>query len=103
MELYACWSAALLGDTFMTHFSQGGVNRYLIDDFACVGWDGFLGWMGSGGSVFQWHPGYRIGFAYVPSLLEWSDPTNRRGGLLHEEVVKCTNRISEMDGSELGS
>ena len=95
--------SAMLGDTFMTHFSQGGVNRYQSDDFACIGRDGFWGWMGSGGSVFQWHPDYRIGFAYVPSLLEWSDPTNRRGGLLQEEVVKCAIRISEMDGSELGS
>ena len=95
--------SALLEDIFMTHLSQGGVNRYQSDDFAGCGRDGFWGWMGYGGSVFQWHPDYRIGFAYVPSLLEWSDLTNQRGGLLQEEVVRCVNRVLGMDNSELGN
>ena len=86
--------AGLLGDVAMTHFSQGGVNRYQRDDFFCCGRDGFWGWMGYGGSVFQWHPELKIGFAYVPSGLEWSDLTNMRGGLLQEEVPRCVNRIS---------
>jgi hypothetical protein len=50
--------------------------------------------MGYGGSVFQWHPEMRIGFAYVPSRLEWSDLTNRTGGMLQKEVVRCVKRIS---------
>ena len=84
--------AGLIGDWCMTHFSQGGVNRYQTDDFFCCGRDGFWGWMGYGGSVFQWHPELRIGFAYVPTRLEWSDLTNSKGGLLQEEVVRCVKR-----------
>ena len=87
--------SGLLGDKFMTHYSQGGVNRYESDDdLLCCGRDGFWGWMGYGGSVFQWHPELKIGFAYLPTFLEWSDKTNSRGGLLQNEVVKCVNRIS---------
>ena len=26
--------------------------------------DGWMGWMGFGGSVMQWHPELKIGFAY---------------------------------------
>jgi len=83
-----------LGDKFMTHYSQGGVNQYKNEDFLCCGRDGFWGCMGYGGSVFQWHPELRIGFAYVPSFLEWSDKTNSRGGLLQKEVVRCVKRIA---------
>ena len=43
--------------------------------------------------MFQWHPELKIGFAYVPTWLEWSDLTNSRGGYLQEEVVRCVKRI----------
>ena len=52
------------------------------------------------GSVFQWHPDLKIGFAYVPSGLEWSDLTNTREGLLQEEVVRWVNRISSSVDTE---
>ena len=42
------------------------------------GRDGFYGWMGLGGSVFQWHPQKRIGFAYVPTALNPIDLFNER-------------------------
>ena len=29
--------------------------------------DGWFGWMGTGGSVMQWHPELKIGFSYVPT------------------------------------
>lgn len=71
-----------------THFSQGGVNQFLAGDTLgrCRG--GFWGWMGYGGSVFQWHPQLRIGFAFVTSELEM-DVTNLRAGMLQDAVVRA--------------
>ena len=40
--------------------------------------DGWVGWMGLGGSLLQWHPELRISFAFVPSFLDWSDLDNTR-------------------------
>ena len=70
---------------------------------------GYFGWMGYGGSIFQWHPKLRIGFAYTPTLLEFHDMYNQRGGRLQvkilsfknnltfdqEEVVRCAQRQSK--------
>ena len=84
-----------------THFSQGGVNQYRLKSFPfsdtktftregdllCKGRAGFFGWMGLGGSCFQWNPDLKIGFAFVPTELEM-DLTNMRGGLLQEAVVR---------------
>ena len=49
------------GSTFgmKTNFTQGGVNKFEEEG----GRDGYYGWFGYGGSVFQWHPDLRIGFA----------------------------------------
>ena len=33
--------------------------------------NGYYGWYGLGGSVFQWNPRLKIGFAYVPTLMAW--------------------------------
>merc|ERR1712018_950676 len=40
---------------------------------------GFIGWFGMGGSIFQWHPELKIGFAFVPTSLHWFDFDNVRG------------------------
>ena len=56
-------------------------------DLFCNGRSGFYGWMGFGGSCFQWHPLLNIGFAFVPTELEM-DPTNERAGMLQEAVVR---------------
>ena len=99
-------TAGLSGDRASTHFSQGGINRYQTDDLFCCGRNGFWGWMGYGGSVFQWHPELRIGFSYVPTVLEM-DLTNRRGGLLQAEVVRCVKEraaaIRLREAEEAGS
>ena len=42
--------------------------------------------MGYGGSIFQWHPKLKIGFAYVPTLLEFHDMYNQRGGRLQVRI-----------------
>ena len=48
--------------------------------------DGFYGWMGLGGSVFQWHPELKISFAYVPNDLMVTDFINMRGRRLQKIV-----------------
>ena len=52
--------------------------------------DGWMGWMGFGGSVMQWHPELKIGFAYIPTCLHWYDLENLRGAKLQKKVVECT-------------
>ena len=102
-------SASNLGPyTASTHLSQGGVNKYRQSlfskqihiltslsregDLFCHGRSGFFGWMGFGGSCFQWNPHLKIGFAFVPTELE-VDLTNMRAGMLQEAVVRVvTNR-----------
>ena len=60
-------------------------------DLFCHGRSGFFGWMGFGGSCFQWNPELKIGFAFVPSELE-IDLTNMRAGMLQEAVVRVVSR-----------
>merc|ERR1719411_1294064 len=58
-----------------TNFTQGGVNKFEEEG----GRDGYYGWFGYGGSVFQWHPDLKISFAYTPPLLHWADAGNTIG------------------------
>jgi hypothetical protein len=46
------------------------------------GREGFVGWMGFGGSVFQWHPEMEIGFGFVPFDYNWVDNRNTKAGKL---------------------
>ncbi len=50
---------------------------------------GYLGWGGFGGSLFQWHPDLKIGFGYVPSRSNWYDFANLKSGELQAVVTKC--------------
>ena len=80
-----------------TTFTQGGLATFpatKTTDNALTrglnqGREGFYGWMGLGGSIFQWHPQKRIGFAYVPTSLNVLDLANERGKSYQAEVVKC--------------
>jgi hypothetical protein len=79
---------------FSTRFTQGGVNLYdnpfLVPESAgMTGRDGYVGWMGFGGSIFQWNPDYKIGFAYVPTMLDWTDLNNGKGLKLQKSIVEC--------------
>ena len=77
-------------------FTQGGVAEYEEEDTSTTtGREGYYGWMGYGGSVFQWHPELKIGFGYVPTLLTWMDLTNNKARLLQGEVAKCARTIQE--------
>jgi len=91
-------TAAMNASGTETTFSQGGVNFFKAgpesteQDNLRKDW---VGWMGLGGSVFQWHPELKISFAYVPSLLQPFDYTCLRGAYLQSEVVKCVESIKK--------
>lgn len=104
------WSAlhadpveAVMGGVIPTRFTQGGVNKFtpptagssrLERDFNC-GREGFYGWMGLGGSVFQWHPELDIGFAFVITELHVLDLLNERGKAYQEEVLRCVAALEQ--------
>ena len=80
-----------------TNFTQAGLARFdpvngastALDAGLNTGREGFYGWMGLGGSIFQWHPEKKIGFAYVPTSLNVLDIVNERGKAYQAEVVRC--------------
>jgi len=76
-----------------TYFTQGGVAEFRPYGGYSFR-NGYYGWMGYGGSLFQWHPKLQIGFAYVPTLLEFHCMLNRKGGRLQEEVVRCAEKLA---------
>jgi len=79
-----------------TQFTQGGVARFAptkagastIEKALNRGREGFYGWMGLGGSIFQWHPEYQIGFAFVPTSLHVLDLVNERSQVFQAEVLR---------------
>jgi CubicO group peptidase (beta-lactamase class C family) len=85
-----------------TTFTQGGVAHFEACDANSstakkafnTGREGFYGWMGLGGSIFQWHPQHNIGFGYVPTSLHVMDFMNERGKAYQAEVLRCVERIN---------
>lgn len=83
----------------VTTFTQGGVAYFLptnktspsIERALNDGREGFYGWMGLGGSLFQWHPEKKIGFAFVPTSLHILDFVNERGKAYQAEVLRCVD------------
>jgi CubicO group peptidase (beta-lactamase class C family) len=93
---------ATMGAVLTTRFTQGGVDCFTQctsnstraeRDFN-EGREGFYGWMGFGGSIFQWHPGLDIGFAFVPTSLHALDLFNERGKRYQAEILKCVARMA---------
>jgi CubicO group peptidase (beta-lactamase class C family) len=80
-----------------TTFTQGGVALFTEVTQSSSkmarafneGREGFYGWMGLGGSIFQWHPEHQIGFGYVPTSLNVLDLVNERGKAYQAEVLRC--------------
>lgn len=78
------------------YFTQGGLaalgrlpNRPTSRDLGLnQGREGFYGWLGLGGSIFQWHPEHQLGFAYVPTSLNILDLVNERGKSYQSQVLK---------------
>ena len=85
-----------------THFTQGGINLFVetharsssLDRAFNVGREGFYGWMGLGGSIFQWHPRHEIGLAFVPTSLHVLDILNERGKTYQAEVLRCVEQLN---------
>ena len=84
-----------------TQFTQGGAARFASAKAGAAemekalnhGREGFYGWMGLGGSVFQWHPEYQIGFAFVPTSLHVLDLCNERGKTFQTEVLRIVAEV----------
>jgi CubicO group peptidase (beta-lactamase class C family) len=84
-----------------TAFTQGGValfsaagrNSSRMEQAINSGREGYYGWMGLGGSLFQWHPRHKIGFGYVPTSLNVLDVVNERGKAYQAEVVRCVEKL----------
>jgi CubicO group peptidase (beta-lactamase class C family) len=83
--------------SIQTSFTQGGV-AYFSEDNAGSGGvnqalnrgrEGFYGWMGLGGSIFQWHPEKKISIAFVPTSLHMLDLVNERGKTYQAELLRC--------------
>ncbi len=89
-----------MGGLLPTRFTQGGVNLFTecnrdssrLEHEFNDGREGFYGWMGFGGSIFQWHPELDIGFAFVPTSLHVLDILNERGKVYQAEVLRCVRR-----------
>ncbi|MEX1665299.1 serine hydrolase domain-containing protein [Zhongshania arctica] len=78
----------------LAEFAQQGPKASAFDNGLNYGREGFYGWMGLGGSIFQWHPQHRIGFGYVPTSLNILDLVNERGKAYQIEVVRCIENLS---------
>lgn len=84
-----------------TSFTQGGLATFppagsgdsSLDIGLNRGREGYYGWMGLGGSIFQWHPERGIGFAYVPTSLNVLDIVNERGKAYQAEVIRCVSGV----------
>lgn len=93
---------ATMGGFLPCAFTQGGVAHYAscssnsnwLQRAFNQGREGFYGWMGLGGSLFQWHPEHEIGFAFVPTSLHMLDLMNERGKCYQEEVLRCVKNLS---------
>ena len=92
--LHAEPTAVTMMGLLPTNFTQGGVNKF--EEEGGAGRDGYYGWFGYGGSVFEWHPDLQIGFGYTVTLLHWQDPfTNNKGRRLQQEVANCVRKLKK--------
>jgi CubicO group peptidase (beta-lactamase class C family) len=86
-----------------TNFTQGGLNLFTeangkrsgLEQAFNGGREGFYGWMGLGGSIFQWHPRHEIGFGFVPTSLHVLDILNERGKTYQAEVLRCVESLEQ--------
>ncbi|MDG2303948.1 MAG: hypothetical protein P8R42_04695 [Candidatus Binatia bacterium] len=84
-----------------TNFTQGGVNLFRetsgsrkgLHEAFNAGREGFYGWMGLGGSIFQWHPRLDIGFSFVPTSLHVLGFFTARGKIYQAEALGCAERL----------
>jgi len=72
-------------------FTQGGVAEFREES----GRDGYYGWMGYGGSAFQWHPELKIGFGYTCTLLFPISLMNAKAARFQTEVARCAKSLQK--------
>ena len=91
-----------------TQFTQAGVNLFqsYSDDRVGErvfksGREGFVGWLGFGGSVMQWHPRHQLGFGYTCTLLSYWDLANTKARKLQKETVRCALALKERREAEV--
>ena len=93
-----------MGGFSNTDFTQGGFNAHSYyhdsaahemlhqaDEQIAKGREGFYGWMGVGGSVFQWNPELKISFAYVTFDLMFLDDNDTKAKSLQVAVKNCVS------------
>ena len=93
-----------MGGFSNTDFTQGGFNAHnyfhdsaanemlhQADEQIAKGREGFYGWMGVGGSVFQWNPELKISFAYVTFDLMFLDDNDTKAKSLQVAVKNCVS------------
>ena len=56
---------------------------------------GYHGWMGYGGSIFQWEPELQIGFGYVPLDLFPLDFMNTKGSTIQKAMREAVLNLKE--------
>eukprot|EP00092_Neocalanus_flemingeri_P004302 GFUD01004625.1.p1 GENE.GFUD01004625.1~~GFUD01004625.1.p1 ORF type:complete len:457 (+),score=129.58 GFUD01004625.1:76-1446(+) len=85
-----------------TEFTQTGVNMFndypddvMGERILKSGRNGFVGWMGFGGSVMQWHPRLNLGFGYTCTLLTWWDLANTKARKLQKEATRCAVLVKQ--------
>ncbi|MFT4798701.1 MAG: CubicO group peptidase (beta-lactamase class C family), partial [Candidatus Azotimanducaceae bacterium] len=83
-----------------TIFTQGGLAQFpkIAPPGAAAqafkaGREGYFGWMGLGGSIFQWQPEHQIGFGYVPTSLNVLDLFNERGKSYQAVALRCVAEL----------
>jgi hypothetical protein len=90
-------SMTIMDNTFsqagLAFFNESDATKGRLEAGLNSGRGGFVGWMGLGGSVFQWHREHRIGFAYVPTALNPIDLFNERGKSYQKEVMRCVESM----------
>ncbi len=89
-------------DTMGTHFTKGGVNQFKMppnptatEKRLNINREGFYGWFGLGGSIFQWDPELKIGFSFVPTKAFVIDLNNERGAVLQNIVQQCARKTKK--------
>ena len=100
----------LMGGAIPTRFTQGGVNQFLessdsssvLEQDFNTGREGFFGWMGLGGSIFQWNPKLDIGFGYTVTELHVLDFLNERGKVYQAQVMGCIREMEKQQHAPRG-
>ena len=77
----------------LAYFSKDNTGQGAMNQALNRGREAFYGWMGLGGSIFQWHPEKKISIAFVPTSLHMLDLVNERGKTYQTELLRCVDQF----------